>query len=120
MTAPSPLVVVVEDDAPTLKALCRVLRAGGFDPLPYGSAEEFLASSPGRLPACLLIDVHLEGMSGLELQRELKARGSTVPVVVMTAFDDDRIRNEAQRIGCAGYLDKVADIGGLLELIRSF
>ena len=53
MTAPSPLVVVVEDDAPTLKALCRVLRAGGFDPLPYGSAEEFLASSPGVCPpAC--------------------------------------------------------------------
>jgi FixJ family two-component response regulator len=120
MTVHSPLVVVVEDDSATLKALCRVLRAGGFEPAPYGSAEEFLASSPVRIPACLLVDIHLEGMSGLELHRELQARGSTVPVVVMTAFDDDRIRYEAQRIGCAGYLDKVADIGGLLELIRSF
>jgi FixJ family two-component response regulator len=115
----SPLVAVVEDDAATLKALGRVLRAGGFDTATYSSAEAFLASPPARVPACLLLDVQLGGMSGLDLQRELKARGSTVPVIVMTAFDDGHARHEARRIGCAGYLDKVGEIDGLLNLIRS-
>jgi FixJ family two-component response regulator len=120
MTAILPLVVVIEDDSATLKALGRVLRTGGFEPMPYRSAEEFLASPPARAPTCMLLDVHLAGMSGLDLQRELKARGSTVPVIVMTAFDEGRVRDEARRIGCAGYLDKVAEIDGLLALIKSF
>jgi FixJ family two-component response regulator len=116
----SPLVAVVEDDPATLKALGRVLRAGGFDIASYSSAEAFLASPPARIPACLLLDVQLGGMSGLALQRELKARGSTIPVIVMSAFDDDKARHEAHRIGCAGYLDKVGDIDALLRLLRSF
>jgi FixJ family two-component response regulator len=120
MTRQPPLVVVIEDDLATLKALGRVLRAGGFQTATYTSAEEFLASPPSRGPACMLLDVELRGMSGLDLQRELKARGSTVPVVLMTAFDDERVRSEAHRIGCVGYLDKVADIDVLLDLIRSF
>jgi len=120
MIATPPLVVVIEDDSATLKALGRVLRTGGFEALPYRSAEEFLASPPTRPPACLLLDVHLAGMSGLDLQRELKARGSTIPVIVMTAFDEDRVRDEARRIGCVAYLDKVADIDGVLDLIKTF
>src|SRR5262245_56342334 len=114
-----PLIVVVEDDLATLRALGRVLRAGGFEPATYSSAEAFLAAPPERRPACLLLDIQLGGMSGLQLQRELKARGSTVPVVVMTAFDEQRLRDEAYENGCAGYLDKVADIDELLMLIRS-
>jgi FixJ family two-component response regulator len=116
----SPLVVVVEDDPATLKALGRVLRAGGFDTATYSSAEAFLDAPPARAPACLLLDNHLGGMSGLDLQRNLRARGSTVPVIVMTAVDDRRIRNEAYRIGCAGCLDKGDDIDVLLKLLRSF
>jgi FixJ family two-component response regulator len=115
-----PLIVVVEDDLATLKALGRVLRAIGFEAATYSSAEDFLESPPARRPACLVLDIQLGGMSGLQLQRELNARGSTVPVVVMTAFDDERIRDEAYENGCAGYLDKVADIDELLVLIRSF
>ena len=117
---PPQLVVVVEDDLPTLKAIGRVLRAGGFETATYSSAEAFLAFPPDRAAACLLLDVQLGGMSGLDLQRELKARGSKVPVIVMTAFDDGCTRDEARRIGCAGYLDKVGEIDGLLNLIRSF
>ena len=120
MAALPPLVAVVEDDFRTSKALSRVLRAGGFDSILYSSAEDYLASPPARPPTCLLLDVQLGGMSGLDLQRELNARGSTVPVVLMTEFDEERVREEALRIGCAGYLDKTADIDVLLELIKSF
>jgi FixJ family two-component response regulator len=114
-----PLVVVVEDDLPTLKALGRVLRAGGFEPAPYTSAEEFLVSPPSRLPVCLVLDVRLGGMSGLELQRRLHAQGSNVPVIVMSAFEDEGIRDEALRMGCIGYVHKEADADVLLKMIRS-
>jgi FixJ family two-component response regulator len=116
----SPLVVVVEDDPATLKALGRVLRAGGFDTATYSSAEAFLDSPPARRPACLLLDNQLGGMSGLDLQRDLRARGSTVPVIVMTAFDARSLRQEAYRSGCAGCVDKTDDIDVLLNLLRSF
>ena len=120
MAMPAPLIVVVEDDLPTLKALGRVLRAAGFDTAMYSSAEAYLASPPVRNAHCLLLDIHLGGMSGLDLQRHLRAHGSRLPVIVMTAFDDERVRDEANRMGCAGYLDKAADIDVLLGLIRSF
>jgi DNA-binding NarL/FixJ family response regulator len=67
----------------------------------------------------MVLDIQLGGMSGLELQRKLKASGSRVPVIVMTAFDDVHIREEAIRIGCLGYLDKAADLDVLVDLIRS-
>lgn len=110
---------MVEDDPATLKALGRVLRAQGYDTATYGSAEAYLDAPPARRPACLLLDNHLGGMSGLDLQRDLRARGSTVPVIVMTAFDDRRVRNEAYRIGCAGCVEKVGDFDVLLQLLRS-
>jgi FixJ family two-component response regulator len=115
----SPLVVVVEDDPATLRALGRVLRAGGFETATYSSAEAFLDSPPTREPSCLLLDNHLGGMSGLDLQRDLRSRGSRVPVIVMTAFNDRRVRNEAYRIGCAGCVDKADDFDVLLKLLRS-
>jgi FixJ family two-component response regulator len=119
MTTIPPLVVVVEDDVATLRALGRALRAGGFEAAMYSSAEEFLASPPARLPKCLVVDVQLRELSGLELQRRLRALGSTLPVIVMTAFDDPRVRAEAHRMGCAGYLDKGSDFEELLEVIQS-
>ena len=114
------LIAVVDDDAELRTAVGRVLLAGGFDAVLYGSAEQFLASPPeGRLH-CLVVDVKLGGMSGLDLQRQLRAAGSTVPIVVMTAFETARLKDEAYRLGCAGVLDKQADIDELLTLIRSF
>jgi FixJ family two-component response regulator len=114
-----PLVVVIEDDRATLKALGRVLRAGGFETAAYSSAEEFLATPPTQHPLCLVVDVQLGRMSGLELQRRLRASAPTLPVIVMTAFEDPRVRAEAQRLGCAGFLDKSADIEDLLNLLRT-
>ena len=112
-----PLVVVIEDDLASRKTLARVLRAGGYDAVMYSSAEEFLASPPRTSPIGLLLDVHLGGMSGLDLQRQLRSEGSTVPVIIITAFDDARSREQAERLGCVAYLRKPCEAETILALL---
>lgn len=115
---PLTLVVVIEDDADERVALGRVLRVGGYDVASYASAEEFLASPPRR-PLCVLLDMQLDGMSGLELLRTLRADGSTLPVIVITAADDAQWREEAEQLGCTAYLRKPFQGRALVALIRS-
>jgi FixJ family two-component response regulator len=113
-----PLVVVIEDDPASQRTLARVLRAGGYQPATYASAEEFLSSPPPSTPIGMLLDVHLGGMSGLDLQQRLKSEGSTVPVIIITAFDDARSRQRAESLGCVAYLRKpcaAETILGVLE-----
>jgi FixJ family two-component response regulator len=114
-----PLVVLIEDDAGERKALGRLLRAGGFAPAPYASAEEFLACPPSDTPVCLLLDVQLEGMSGLELQEQLNAEGSTIPIIVITGSDDARLRERAEHCGCVAFLMKPFEGRILLDTVRS-
>ena len=113
-----PLVVVVEDDPDSQKTLARVLRAGGYEAAVYASAEEFLSSPPQSSPIGLLLDVHLSGMSGLDLQRRLRNEGSTIPVIIITAFDDARSREQAERVGCVAYLRKPCEAETILALLR--
>jgi len=112
-----PLVVVIEDDPASQKTLARVLRAGGYEAATYGSAEEFLSSPPHSTPIGLLLDVHLGGMSGLDLQRRLRNEGSTLPVIIITAFDDARGREQAERLGCVAYLRKPCAAETILSLL---
>jgi FixJ family two-component response regulator len=117
MTIPSS-VAVIEDDADERTALGRVLRASGFDVKSYASAEDFLAS--GTMEAlCLLLDLQLEGMSGLELLRDLRMEGSTLPVIVITASDDTDSRREAEQLGCFAYLRKPFQGRALVALLRT-
>jgi FixJ family two-component response regulator len=118
VTTPTPLVVVIEDDLASQKTLGRVLRAGGFDAAIYASAEEFLSSPPQSNPIGLLLDVHLGGMSGLDLQRRLWKERSTVPVIIITAFDDARSREQAESLGCVAYLRKPCEAETILALLR--
>lgn len=118
VSMPMPLVVVVEDDPGSQKTLARVLRAGGYEAAVYASAEEFLSSPPQSSPIGLLLDVHLSGMSGLDLQRRLRNEGSTIPVIIITALDDARSREQAERVGCVAYLRKPCEAETILALLR--
>jgi FixJ family two-component response regulator len=111
-------VAVVEDDADERTALGRVLRASGFDVKSYASAEDFLASWAPE-PRYLLLDMQLEGMSGLDLLRRLRADGSTLPVIVITASDDVDSRREAEQLGCVAYLRKPFEGRALVALRRT-
>jgi FixJ family two-component response regulator len=86
---------------------CRgLLKTHGFEAEVFPSAEAFLASDPDSRVACLVLDMHLQGMSGLELRRRLTAAGSTLPVIFITAFDNDAVEKAAIQMGCAAYLHK--------------
>ena len=115
----TPLVAVVEDDLTSRTALERVLRAGGYDVASYESAEEFLASPPVPRAIGLLLDLHLGGVSGLDLQRRLVEEGWTIPVIVITASDSVRTEEEARRLGCVGFLRKPCEGGTILALLGS-
>ncbi|WP_295393121.1 response regulator [uncultured Thiodictyon sp.] len=111
-------VAIVEDDESARRSLARLLRAAGMQPTTYASAEDFRADLPQPWFACLLLDVQLLGMSGLDLQRQLAAEGVATPVFFITAHDDPRAREEAMAGGCAGFFRKTDAGSALLDAIR--
>src|SRR5262245_21404924 len=106
MPGQPPTILVVEDDASMSQAIERILRAGGFAPAIFASAEEALDADGATTADCLVLDIHLPGMSGFELCRQLALCGNEVPVVFITAHDELAVRQEAQRLGAASYLPK--------------
>ncbi|MGC1579643.1 MAG: response regulator [Beijerinckiaceae bacterium] len=100
------IVAVVEDNASTLKAIRRLLSARGFQVETWLSAEAFLASGASRYANCLLLDINLGQMSGLELRGQLASSGCTAPIIFMTGNHDERTRQEALKAGCADFLRK--------------
>ena len=110
-------IVVVEDDAGMKKAIERLLRAAGFQSVSFASAEELLQTEAAESAACLVLDIHLPGLSGLELGRVLAASGRPKPLIFITGQDEPSTRDEAQRLGC-GYFRKPFEGKGLLEAIR--
>ncbi len=110
-------VAVVDDDDSFLRAIGRLLRAAGFEPVAYSSAEAFLADTARPTPDCAVLDIHLGGISGLDLRRQLNAQGSTVPVIFVTAHDEPKVREEAEQVGCSAYLRKPVPGRLLLEAI---
>ena len=108
MAAQPKVVVVIDDDASMLKSITRLLTLHGFATQSYISAESYLKdkTQASSSVTCLLLDIHLGGISGIELHRHLLLHGSTVPIVYMTAIDDDATRNEALDIGCIAFLRK--------------
>jgi FixJ family two-component response regulator len=113
------LVAVVEDDAGARNALGRLLDAAGFEHALFESAEAFLASKPEREWSCLILDVHLTGMSGIDLQRRLRSEGSKAPIIVVTAHGSDAVRARAEQAGCAAFLTKPFSGESFLGLLRS-
>jgi FixJ family two-component response regulator len=93
-----PLIAVMDDEAPVRTMLGRVLRLAGFHVAAFSSGEEFLASLTVRLPACAIFDIHMPGLSGLDVHSRLRAGAIAIPIVFITASDDpalDRTTDEA-------------------------
>ena len=102
-----PLISVVDDDHSVRESLARLIRSVGFDVQVFGSAEEFLSAGRGRQADCLILDIRMPGMNGLELQRELSASDSTLPVIFITAHGSDaEVRARALAAGAVDYLLK--------------
>ena len=100
-------VVAVIDDEPTmLKAIERLLNAHGFVTRVFVSAEAFLDGDAQTEASCLILDIHLGGMSGIDLRHRLTESGSPLPIIFMTAVDDEATRREAMDAGCVAYLRK--------------
>lgn len=104
---PPVVVAVVEDDAPSRIALGRLIRAAGFEPALFDSAEAYLDAS--LAPTCIVVDVRLPGMSGIELQQRLRAADSAPPIIVTTSSHETVIRERAQQNGCAAFFRKPVD-----------
>ena len=100
------------------RSLERLLRASGYPTAAFSSAEAFLASATVGEAAVIVLDVHLGGMSGIDLRRRLSAAGLPAPVVFITAFDDDATRAEAIAAGCIDYLLKPFDANRLAAALE--
>lgn len=110
-------VAVVDDDENLCRSLGRLLRAAGMQPITYSSAEAFLADRKHPKFDCLVLDIQLGGMSGIELARRI-ATGGHPPFIFITAHDDDDARIEAEAAGCAAYFRKTDSGTDVLAAIR--
>jgi FixJ family two-component response regulator len=99
-------IAVVDDDPSLLQGLNRLLSAHGFRVQPFASAELFLDDIANCEADCLILDIHLGGISGIDLQRQLIASSRKLPVIFMTAMDNEATRQEAFDVGCIAYLRK--------------
>jgi len=100
------VVAVVDDDPSMLKAIARLLGVHGFEADLFESAEAFLRRDAAKEAACVVLDIHLGGMSGIELRRRLTESGSRLPIIFITAVDDEATHQEAVAAGCVAYLRK--------------
>jgi FixJ family two-component response regulator len=119
MVTTGPFIAVVDDDQSVVKALARMLRLAGYDVETFGSAKEFMASFPAAPPQCLVLDVHMPEMSGLDLQDWLVAQESCVPVIFMTAHDTPQTRERIRRVKGFALLPKPFANEALLGAIEA-
>ncbi len=112
------VIAIVDDDEPLREALASVLKAGGFFPRTFASAEQFLACDDCDNTACLILDVRLPRMSGIELQKQLSNTNRRIPIVFVTAHGNDSLRDSLLRAGAAAFLYKPVRSDALLREIR--
>jgi FixJ family two-component response regulator len=119
MTHDPSIVMIVDDDDSIRKAVRRLMKSSGLAVETFASAEEFLDSDRLDKTSCLILDVHMPGMNGLELQEHLVASSYSIPIIFITAFTDDRARVQALKAGAVGYLAKPFADEDLLNCIHA-
>ncbi len=118
MPTKRPTIVLIDDDASVRRALGRVMTSVGLDYLAFESADEFLASTQVVKSGCIVADMTLPGLSGLDLKHALNARHSKLPLIFLTAHDTTESRAAAHEAGAEGYFRKPVDTQALLDAIH--
>jgi FixJ family two-component response regulator len=115
----TPLISIVDDDESMREATKGLMRSLGYSVEAVASAQEFLSSRHVRRTACVIADMQMPGMTGLELHQQLSASGKPIPTILITAYPDNGVRDRAPAAGVIGYLSKPFDQDDLLACIRS-
>jgi FixJ family two-component response regulator len=115
----SKLIAIIDDNESMQDSLGDLIESRGFEARSFGSAQAFLESDLHSRAACLIVDIRMPKMSGLELQARLKQEGCNIPIIFITAYDDAEIRAEAMKEGAVEFLAKPFDHQLLLKKLRS-
>lgn len=118
MPARSPIVFVVDDDSSVRRSLARLLKSAGHEVAVFASAQEFLQHEGDYGPGCLVLDLQLPGLSGLDLQAELAAAGRAIPIVFITGHGDIPSSVRAMKAGAVDFLPKPVQAKVLLDVVR--
>jgi len=118
MNPGQPTIYVVDDDASFLTAVTRLLRAGGYALKTFASADEFMNNPPPDSPGCIIVDLHMPGMNGLELQGSLAKTGALLPVIFLTGHGDIPTSVDAMRKGAEDFLTKPVKREKLFDAVR--
>ena len=113
-----PKISIIDDDELVLESMECLILSLGYDVVTFASAEDFLTSSHVWGTSCLVTDVQMPGMTGVELQKRLIADGYHLPVIFMSGLSDEKIRASVVKTGAIGFLDKPVDVVCLVELLK--
>jgi FixJ family two-component response regulator len=116
--AATPIVFVVDDDISVRESLELLIRNEGWQPMLFESARDFLARTPTSAPSCLILDVNLPDLSGLDLQQRITGESAAMPIIFITGYGDIPTSVQAMKAGAAEFLTKPFDAGVLIEAIR--
>ena len=112
-----PVISIVDDDESVREATKSLVRSLGFRTMTFSSAEEFLESTQAKVTACLITDIQMPGLNGVELQQRLIADGQSVPTIFISGLADERLEQEVLRGGALGYLRKPFNEDRLINYI---
>lgn len=113
----APIVSIIDDDQDVRQAVQRLMRSRGFATRTFASAEEFLRSPSLHETACVITDIQMPGMTGIDLHDVMLKQGPRLPVIFLTAFPDDRTEKRALQAGALGFLTKPFDAKTLVRLV---
>jgi FixJ family two-component response regulator len=114
-----PVVSIIDDDISVRVATCRLVRSHGYVAYAFASPDEFLQSKQAADTSCVIADVQMPGMTGIELQSLLRTQGRTLPMIFITAFPDEQIRARALKAGAIAFLSKPFEGNKLIEHLNS-